>query len=320
MQLRNAWRRVQQRLPEDRGAASAADSEAESPSSSGNANAAGGVHAAALATASMPEMPRNGRSERPQHSASLSRSSQATATVSITAAHPARDVVRGAVAPSTMDEVEQPLSCSVAAQHLPEPVAEAQPDTPEPPSKKARPAVTAAPDTSPVAESSADRLVGSALEAAAVSNCADLASEQMPAQPHDASPPPEILPASVTLGTGGSQPALQEVDPAGVDIEGGRPPNATPDSDADRIGNGLVEPSQPALTCITPSQMEPVEAVPTTVTPSTVELEVVQPSTITLRRAVRRRRGKACQAPSEPQQPATPAVGGSHKAKSKRKR
>ena len=319
LQLRNAWRRVTQRLPGDRAnAASASNSESASPSRSGDADVATQPDAAV----SEPRKQDRGRLEPQVDSApqSRSQSSQATATVSITAGHSADHGVGGAVSAAAACEVEQPPSCVHKEQQPDTDVAEPELDTPQPAHKRARSAATTSQDPSPAAADGLEAGPDTAVEdPAAVADGA--AASELTLMPPCVSPTSAEAPAVVVMVTTNSSPPTSQQGSLVVVTSGGRPHRAaSPVCGAVCDDNQSAEPSQAEVTCVTPTKVVTVRAAPVVVTPSTVEVSIVKPTKARLQRAGGRRRGTARQPSAEPKQPTTPAAGAAQKAKRKRQR
>ena len=314
LQLRNAWRRVTQRLPGDRAnAASADNSESASPSRSGNAD----VATQPDADMSTPTKQKAGHLEAQAHSALRARSSQATATVSITAGHPAGDGVLGEASVAVAHEVEQPLKCLEPAQQLITDVAEPEPDTPEPAHKRARSAATTSQTPSPAADGPASSPDTAVAATAAVGDGA-AACDATLLRPCDTIVTADAHAVTVMVIANNSPPALQQGNTVVV-TSGGRPHGAaSPACDAACPHTTSAEPRLAELTCVTPTQIKLAEAALTTVTPSTVKVTVAKPAKAKPQRAGGRRKGRAGQSSAELKQPATPAAGPAQKGKRKR--
>ena len=318
LQLRNAWRRVTQRLPEDRAAASTSSSAPATSSSSGDADAAANTQA--LADAAVSQLAKQTAGPAPEvQSASESRSSQATATVSTIAEHPTGDGVRSGVPLADAGEVEQPVSRTGAAQQRLADVSEPEPDAPEPPHKRAKSAKTRVRNRISAARAVTATLDGAGPVAAGGSAAAsELTLAVPPSAPPLADGPLDV---AVTLPVGESQPTPQRGNVAPESSNGDGSRAASLDGDAGCMLVEAVEPSQAEATCITPVPIQLKQAVLTAAKPSALELEIAEPSKVSPQHGAGRRRGKACPAsPAEPQQPATPAAGAAQKAKRKRKR
>ncbi len=317
LQLRNAWRRVTQRLPGDRANAASAtsDSESASPSRSGNADVAAQPDAAV----SKPREQDGGRLEPQVHRASRSPSSQATATVSITAGHAASHGTGGAVSAAAASEVEQPPSCPEEERQLVTDVAEPEPDTTEPARKRARSAVTTSQTPIPAADGAE---VGPDMVAVTTAVVGDgAAASDVTLMPFCDAPLPMEAPAVVVMAMTNSSPPASQQGSLVIMTTGGRPHRAaSPVCGAVCDDNQSAEPSQAAVVCVTPTKVVTVRAAPVVVTPSTVELVVVKPTKAKPQSAGGRRRGIARQPSAEPKQPTTPAAGTARKAKRKRQR
>ena len=318
LQLRNAWRRVTQRLPGDRAnAAAASNSESASPSRSGDAD----VAAQTEAVASEPREQDGGGLEPQVDSAPQSRSpsSQATATASISTRHRAGNGVHGAVSAAAAGEVEQPPSCPQEEQQLVADPAEAEPDTPAPAHERARSAATTSQTPSPTADDPTqipDRVV---VAPAAVGD-GGAASDLTLMAPCDAPASVDAPPVVVMVTTCSSPPASQQGSLVVVTSSARSHGAASPARVAVCAHTQSMEYSQAALTCVTPTKVVPVQAAPVVVTPSTVEVVVVKPNKAKPQRAGGRRRGTARQPSAEPKQPVTPAAGAAQKTKRKRER